>query len=222
MSVYQLYPNIKKHPIFENAPPQAVDRYLDNAVLSCADFTNDEILYSSESHQEKIGIILKGSAEIHTGLSGEQVLLNTICEGEMFGIANLYAEDEPFPTVITAKEFCRVLFIERQAICRLIENDPVITKNFLKLQSRKIMYLNKKILTFTAGSAERKLSVFLCAHAQNGIFTPSCSMSALASMLGIGRASLYRSLDRLVECGWIRREGKSIHILNQDALAELI
>lgn len=84
------------------------------------------------------------------------------------------------------------------------------------------MYLNRKIMTFTAGSAERKLSVFLAENATDGVFTPTCSMSALANMLGIGRASLYRALDRLTDCGWIERRGKEIYVLDQDALAELI
>ena len=38
------------------------------------------------------------------------------------------------------------------------------------------------------------------------------SMVELAQSLNIGRSSLYRSLDALEAEGWIRREGRDIHL----------
>lgn len=222
MTIHQLYPEIQKNPIFEDSSPCSVDQYLTEQVLSVLEFLDGSIVYSSTEHQNKIGMIIQGTAQVYTGTPGDQILLNTLRAGDMFGIANLYIEDEPFPTIITARDSCKIVFMDRDAVCQLIENDPVITKNFLRFQSKKIMYLNRKIMTFTAGSAERKLFVFLTEHAEDGIFTPTCSMSTLANMLGIGRASLYRGMDHLIGCGWIKKQGKRIYILNHDALAELI
>ena len=222
MTIHSIIPNLEKNPIFSGASPSITNRCITEQTLSVLDFADGAVVYSSSECQGKIGILLDGTAQVHTGTLGDTILLNTLRVGEMFGIANLYAEDEPFPTVIVAKSFCKVLFIDRNAVCSLIEQDPVVTKNFLKFQSQKILYLNRKIMTFTAGNAERKLSVFLRENAKDGIFTPNCSMSTLSNMLGIGRASLYRALDRLIACGWIEKKGKEIYILNQDALAELI
>ena len=77
-------------------------------------------------------------------------------------------------------------------------------------------------MTFTAGNAERKLSVFISEHAKDGVFTPPCSMSALANMLGIGRASLYRAIEHLIACGWMEKKGKQFYLTDHNASAELI
>ena len=222
MKLQELFPLIQANPIFLGADLKCVQKHLTDASMETKDFSEGAVIYSSRDGQRNVGILLSGSAQVFTGIGSEPTLLNTVGASDMFGIANLYADDEPFPTTILAKTSCRVLFIDRRAFCDMIENEPVITKNFLILQSRKILYLNRKLMTFTAGSAERKVAVFLSEHTVDGVFVPNCSMSVLANMLGIGRASLYRALDRLIECGWIEKRGKSYLVLNQDALAELI
>ena len=47
------------------------------------------------------------------------------------------------------------------------------------------------------------------------------SMQSLAQMLGISRMTLYRSLDILVENEWIRKEGKSLTVLDREALSRV-
>ena len=142
--------------------------------------------------------------------------MRTIGVGAIFGIANLYAKELDFPTRISAKSVCNVLFIKKQALRELIENDKSTLKNFLAFQSNKIVYLNKKINAFTAGSAERRLALFLSDNAVNGVYSENVSMSALAEMLDIGRASLYRALDKLEAEGCIERSGKIIIIKDLD------
>jgi hypothetical protein len=51
------------------------------------------------------------------------------------------------------------LFVSSDAVKALIENDKNVMHSFLCLLSNKIVYLNKKITSLTAGSAERRLSV---------------------------------------------------------------
>ena len=78
------------------------------------------------------------------------------------------------------------------------------------------------IYTLTAGSAERRLAVFLLDYEQDGVFIPPCPMNRLAELLGIGRASLYRAIDALCAEGLIEKQGKNIHLRNKDALLRLI
>lgn len=222
MTIHEIFPQIQSNPIFIGTNPQSIRKFLTESTLHIQEFSDQEIIFSSSNSLSKIGIVLEGKAQVFVGGSDEQTLLNTIgCSG-MFGIANLYADNEPFPTTIVSKDVCKILFIDKTAFCNLVEHEPIVTKNFLILQSQKIMYLNRKIMTFTAGNTERKVSVFISENAIDGVFTPTCSMSVLANMLGIGRASLYRALDHLIECGWIKKSGKSFVILDHHALAEMI
>jgi DNA-binding GntR family transcriptional regulator len=45
-------------------------------------------------------------------------------------------------------------------------------------------------------------------------------MNSLAEMLNLGRASLYRAFDRLSADGYIRKEGRSIAILDREGMQQ--
>ena len=82
------------------------------------------------------------------------------------------------------------------------------------LLSEKIHFINKKLAAFLEGEASEKLLRWLI-NVSDGEreFTLPCSVSKIAGMLGIGRASVYRAFDSLSERGIIIKEGKNITIL---------
>ena len=222
MTVFEIFPDLLCHPIFHGADRQAVLSFLNDSALQLVQLSAGSTVYACDGEEERIGLLLNGRAQAFTGQIREHALLKTIRSGELFGIANLYAEDEPFPSRIFAISDCQILWIDRDAIKGLIENDAAVRRNFLEFQSKKILYLNKKIATLTAGSAEKKLAICLLDYEDDGVFIPTCSMSELAELLGMGRASLYRAVDNLVSYGWIVRHGKHIQILDKDALLRFI
>ena len=81
----------------------------------------------------------------------------------------------------------------------------------MQFLSRKIIYLNKKLATLTAGSAEKKLAAYISEHQIDGVFTAT-SLSELANILQMGRASLYRAIDSMTENGIIKKSGKQFII----------
>ena len=90
---------------------------------------------------------------------------------------------------------------------------------YLQFLAERVQFLNAKIRSFTAGSTERRLALWLAEHAQNGaIRTPSLSM--LAETLDIGRASLYRALDKMELEGLITRNGREIKVPCTDTLLQ--
>ncbi len=224
MTICEIFPNIADHPVFTGVTPRVLNRCFHENTMEIAEFSAGTVAYSSVNEGVRVGVLIDGTAQVQTGnaSSAEHALLKSMEIGDIFGIANLYAEDEPFPCLIVAESACKILFLQGDAFKKLIESDHRALRNYLAFQSRKIVYLNKKILTFTAGSAEKKLAIFLLEHQRNGIFTPPCSMSELSDMLGIGRASLYRAIDSLASCGLIEKKDKQIYIRNMEALSRMI
>lgn len=221
MNIYEIYPQITQNPIFKNADRETVNRCLNDSTMTVKHFETNELVYSPETDKKSVGLIICGSAAV-TSLSGnENVVLKTHRAGNMFGVANLYT-DEPPPSIINAAEPTEVLFIDGEAFCSVIENDMNAMRAYLAFLSKKIIYLNKEISTFTAGSAEKKLAFFLCENQQDGRFEPSFSMSHLAEVLGVGRASLYRALDSLEAEGLIKRADKAILIPDKYRLSKII
>lgn len=181
-------------------------------------FSSGEVIYSPECIKKQIGILIEGRALVEPPRSNEKVLLRMLSPSDIFGVANLYCDDQPFVSVIVAKSCCRVLFIDADAFRELIERDTNAMRAYLRFMSNRIVFLNKKISTLTAGSTEKKLAVFLSENQSGGKFSPHISMLAIAETLNVGRASLYRALDALELQGLIRRIGKTIIIPDKNAL----
>ena len=210
---------LKQHSIFSELTEAEAELYFSDESIELREFSPKQIAYSSSSERLRVGILISGKARVETEA---QALVKSLRVGELFGIANLYAEDEPFPTSIVTVTEARILFLDGAAVKRLIEEVPSVRQKYLSFQSQKIVYLNRKIATLTAGSAERRLAVFLLDYEQDGVFTPPCPMNRLAELLGIGRASLYRAIDALCSEGLLEKQGKTIYIRNKDALLRLI
>ena len=221
MNIYEIYPQITQNSIFRDAASDTVNRYLNDETLAVKSFKAGEVVYSPESYKKCVGLILCGRTEVTSVAGRERAVLKTHREGNMFGVANLYS-DEPPPSVIHASDDTEILFIDGDAFCAVIENDMNAMRAYLAFLSKKIIYLNKEISTFTAPNAEKKLAFFLCENQRDGIFEPSFSMSHLAEILGLGRASLYRALDSLESEGLIKRVDKTILIPDKYKLSTII
>ena len=95
-------------------------------------------------------------------------------------------------------------------------------ENYLAFLNNKIIYLNKKISSYTAGNNENKLLYFLSENEVDGKVSIDTSISDIAIMLDMGRASLYRALEKLEGENIIKRNGKYIVILDREKIKKNI
>ena len=219
MHLLEQFPILRSIPLFEIASKEHIRQCFGEQVPLPCKFSPGQIVYSSDTEGDRIGILISGEAEIHT-IGGEaRTLLKAAKAGQMFGVANLYAADAAFPTVIRAKTATEILFIEGDVFRAFIEGDPGVLRFYLEFLSKKIVYLNRKIATFTAGSAEHRLALFLLENQSEERFVPPYSMATLANLLGVGRASLYRAVDKLAEMSLVEHQNGCFRLLDPKALA---
>lgn len=218
MNLYEEFSILKTIPLFSQSSPAHASACFSDKDWSVCEFCVGDVLCSSDTATVRVGVLLSGTAEIFTQGTQTSTLLKTASPGELFGIANLYATEDAFPTVIRAKTAVRVLFFAADAFRRFIENDANVLRFYLGFLSKKIVYLNRKIATFTAGSAEHRLALFLLENKKRGGSSPAYSMTTLANLLGLGRASLYRAVDKLVGLSLIGHQNGRIEILDVEAL----
>ena len=174
-----------------------------------------------------IVVMLEGKARVFSPDSERAVMLRDLTSGDIFGVAELFGGScgDVLISRVEAKNKCKTLFIPREKISYLLENDKRIMYNYLDFLCCRIRFLNKRIACFTAGSAERRLAIYLDSLADekeagngNVCVTPMSSMGALALTLDIGRASLYRALDTLTADGFIKKDGKSFVLSDREKM----
>lgn len=204
------------NPLFYGVKKDVAEAILGEHGARVAVFADGETLLSPEAEKKTAGLILEGRAVVTTPDPTKKTLLRFLGVGEPFGIANLFS-NAPYISVIRAHGACRVFLLPEAAIRRLLEDDHAFLYQYLAFLSGRIRYLNRKIGYLTAGSAERRLALYLWSLGKESVRLDA-SISALSELLDIGRASLYRAFDRLTADGFIRKEGRSITLLDPDGM----
>ncbi len=174
-----------------------------------------ETIMAKKHFNRCLVFILKGNASVFKiGLGGRKTVINSFSKGDVFGMATLFYEEAEYPSEITAEKDLRLAVFPKETVEKLFSENPEFAKSYVILLSEKIHFLNKKLSAFSEGETSEKLLRWLLnfSNGEKEFFLP-CSVSKIAGMLGIGRASVYRAFDSLSERGIIIKEGKKIVIL---------
>lgn len=185
-------------------------------------FTAGETIFSPSSFRRAVGIFLQGKAQAEKNADGRTVVLNRFQPPMMFGAAAVFRSAREYVTCVVAKTQCRVLFLTDRELDAIFQEDFLAARNYISFLSERIGFLNRKIDSFTKGSAEEKMALYLhdqCAGRQ-GHFFIDCSPTRLSRELSVSRATVYRALDRFCQLGYIRRTGSQLQILDAKSLLD--
>lgn len=210
----QYYNKIVENKLFCGAEQQNILDCLECSDCEVKTFDSGEAI----DIRGKLAFVLKGAVRIYSRDKQRNLLLRRAEKNELFGLAGLFSKEKTISRAF-AKGSATILFFGGDCIKQLIEKDRAVMYNYLSFLSDRIDYLNKKITYITAGSAERKLATFFASF-EKAEFELPVSFSSLSDMLDIGRASLYRALDKLVSDGCIERDGNDIKIINKALMLE--
>lgn len=166
---------------------------------------------------EMLGVVLSGKLQILSADTERAVVLRTAAKGHVFGAASLFLEVKKPVSRLVAKSDATLFFLTRDAVHDLLCADPDFMDAYLRFLAERVQFLNAKIRSFTAGSAERRLALWLADHPEGEPF-PAGALTALAKTLDIGRASLYRALDKMEDEKLIIRNGREITVPSAENL----
>ena len=203
--------------IFLGCNPELLKQVLDSEDRQTVSFLSGETICEPYTIMRSIGIILSGTALVLSADSERNVLLRRLSQGDIFGVSGVFSKDQKFVSRIVAKNACTVAFISAEGLAFLLENDKTVLYNYIDFLSDRIRFLNRKIKFFTSGSAERRLALYLDSFGEETL-TLTESMSAIAEMLDIGRASLYRAFDKLTDDGFIIRDKDTVKIVDRQKM----
>ena len=179
-------------------------------------FKKDELIFG-ESGSYQLGILLGGKATAVCS-EGDKSALKSFSEGEVFGAAGVFCEEtNTCFSKVKAISSCRVLFIGRECIEKLIKSNPERAIKYIEFLSNRVEFLNNRIATFTSNQAVSRLAKYILENA-DAISEEEISFAALARILDISRASFYRAKNELEEAGAAMLDAKKITLLNEEIL----
>ena len=208
------------HPLLNGIDFALWQELIDSGLCTVRTLNAGEEIYSPQSDSNGLGILLVGSATAYTPHPIKKVMLRDFTAGAVFGIADWYGEEQACFSRIEAQRVSQMLLIKPMAVRRLLAESPAFREHYISFLTGRIRFLNQKIGYLTAGSAEFKLSHYLLSLGECETVELPISMSSLAEMLDLGRASLYRAFDTLTQDGFISKQGKTITLHNRAGMAQ--
>ncbi len=200
--------------LFRDIDPAGLEALLEGSDTRLRRFSRGAIIYSPEDFRRELGVVLRGSVTVTKG----SLTVSELAQGDMFGAAALYTDEERYVSTLTARTSCEALFLSQEYVYGLIDTNRQVRENYLRYLAQRIRFLSAKVDALSAGTGGKKLSDFLIRGSGESGVVKVRSMTELASSLGIARASLYRELDKLSEAGIIEKSGKTITVLKPEAL----
>ena len=207
-NVYELLETL---PITRGADPKCIEKAMQICAPQFCEYGKGELILTPEQTTHALYVLCRGQATAYSKDSDHRVLLRSFKPYEIFGISNLFTS-LPFATQVQARTACSVLILEKSFLAYLIDNDATVRYQYIAFLAEKTLYLNQKIACLTAGTAEKRLAFWLDAQAKDDAVALEIPMTALCTMLDMGRASLYRAFDQLEADGFIKREAKNVRL----------
>lgn len=158
----------------------------------------------------RLGIVYNGSLEVQKNNDHTHMLINILHKGDLTGATTLFLPDAAAANTLYTKQGCTMLFFTEALLQTLMRQCFALAENYIRYLAGRVRFLDGRVKSIASPTAADKLYNHLLQNAQNGVFRPQSSMTALATTLSLSRASLYRAMEELKAAGLIRHEKKTI------------
>lgn len=207
---------------FRNVKQKTITDIFSEYDFKIADFQKNETVFSKNNYRKTVGFIIDGKCEVERERSsGDSIPLNSLTRYSSFGILSVFSQGAEFPTVIKAVTPCKIMFISGEDMISIVKKYRTVALNIITFLSDRIAFLNNKIETFSEKSTCAKLASYLLAKYKAFGNEIVVSRTKLSAELGVGRASLYRDLDTLVNKNLIKTDKKRIIIICPEGLERI-
>lgn len=215
--------NISSSFLFRGLLSETFDKLFDNLSLDVKKYSKGDLIYSPENFEKKIGIVVSGKCgvqRIHT--DGKRLPLNEITPPSSFGVLAVFSDCAEFPSYVVALCDCTVAFISDRIVKEHLLANPTVALNIINFMTERIGFLNDKISTFSGYNIEQKVANYILSKSKQ-LCADSFEFNKkkCAESIGAGRASLYRTLDKLVGDDIIYFESKKIYIIDRKGLERI-
>lgn len=204
-------------PLFQDYSPEQLNALLRITGCDVRRYARGAELCSPANFRKELAIVLSGQILVTKG--GGELVVSALSPGDLYGAAALFNDEPDYVSTLTAKSTASVLTFSQETVQQLIDTQPVFRRSYICYLSCRIRFLSGKIDALIQGSGEKKLRAWLVSQMdERSEILLTCSMTELAARLNIGRASLYRELQKLEERGALVRKGKRILVRDPAAL----
>lgn len=220
------YSVLEKSTLFQEVPAKDLRAYLEEVSHHIQCYDKEETIFHLMDPALRIGIVLEGRVEAQKSFpNGSQVNVSVRGPGELIGPAAVFSKSRKYPCDIVALEPTTIMMFRKEDLLSLMQKDLQILQNFTtEIASATYMLQQRLELLSYSGIAQKAAFWLLMQIRQTGktkVQIPD-SMSKWAMIMNVSRPSLHRELKRLEAEEIIRYTGKTVDVLDQERLQEVL
>ncbi len=209
---------LERHSLFGSLTPHELDQLVPHARLQA--FRARQEIFHKGAPGLGLLAVLKGKVRISSiGPDGNQVVLNIINEGELFGEIALLDGKERTADAVAMTE-CELLAIDRRDFVPFVRANPEVALRLLSVLCERLRRTTEQVEDMIFLDAPQRLAKKLLQLAGNGKTTITLSQRELGNMIGLSRESINKQLGHWQQDGVIRLEPGAIVLVDLAALRQ--
>lgn len=213
---------LKLCPLFAGMSDMEIEMTLSAAHYRIVEYDKKDVFSLTGMPCQYADIVISGVLICRmVGLSGKQVEVSRLTEGDIVAPAFIFAKNNKMPVSVETDTKVSVLRMKPEMLMELMNNDPKLNLNFIRVLSNIDVFLTKKMKVLSLLTVREKVAYFLReAVGKQGSLTIKIDQSRqeIADSFGIQKYSLLRVLSEMSANGTISINGKTITILDRSKL----
>ncbi len=211
---------LKEIPYFKNLPGELLQKIAQIAVLM--EVSKGQTLFTKDSKATGFYILKEGKLKLYTiePISGKEQIVKIVEPITLFGEAASFS-GKNFPVNVEALENSKIVYIDREKLMELALEHPQICINIARTLAERLYHLVNLVETLIIGGAVPRVAKYLLQHQKDGK-VEEFKTTLVANILGLTPEAVSRALATLKNQGIIKKEKKSITILDEEKLREIV
>lgn len=211
-------------PLFENMSIEEILKVI-GLQYGTRNYSPGDIILSQGDEYQYLMLLLEGEvSNSMTHVSGKNMFIETITAPGVLAPAIFYADNNKVPVDVTAVGRVKILPISKVEFNYMLQSNPKLLKNFLKMISNRSSFLSTKVRTLCFGTIKSKIAGYLLETSldhNSNIFDIIHTQQELADMFGVTRPALAKTIKDMIDQGLISSKQKNFKIINKQELARI-
>ena len=191
-------------------------------VATAGEYDRGELLFAQGEAAQGLFIVAKGKIKIYRlSEDGREQVIHILTPGQPCAEVPVF-EGTRYPAHACALVKTELLCFTRETFLREARRKPEILLNMLAALSRRLRHMVKLADDLSLKDVDARLADHLLVHAKDNCVRLEESKKILAGRLGVTPETLSRTLGQFQTAGFVSVDGKTIRILDGDALRTVI
>ncbi|MDP2088566.1 MAG: response regulator [Flavobacteriaceae bacterium] len=220
---------LKRREAFENKNEPHDEKHLktlENLLIpeNLTSFKKENTIYYEGNNSKYLYFIGKGEVKTYKITSdGKELITGMYKEGDYFGYSSFFINSSHSEYAVCLTN-CNIYKILKEDIIDLVEKNHLFAFEFIKRLSKNVKEVKEQLLQMAYGSVRKKTASTLLNLAKKSSIENEIkiSRSDLASLTGIAKETLIRTLTDFKEEGLISTSRNVVKVINSDKLKKIL